>query len=200
MCDDYKDYNHVTVTLPSGEMEWGEFKNRCCREWNWDLPNEEKYKYKQLSNPKLMKYVWNKIGSDILQYQYESTNNRIKFVLYSTHEEVIQRLLPIHYYICFVIDGTGSMSREISRVRLSVGQLIKSFNSKGNTSQFRVVIYRDHCDDILIETFPDGNQFTCKPNTVEDFLKGVIATGGGDGPEAVLDGLETALTGHSVQE
>ena len=141
-----------------------------------------------------MKNIWNKFGQSILDYHYQTQDTDISFVPYTTYEEVNEPLLPLKYNICFVIDGTGSMSRDISRVRISVGQLIKHFASRGSSSEFRVVIYRDHCDEKLIETFPEGKRFTLEQKDVEDFLNSVVATGGGDFPEAVLDGLATAAT------
>ena len=192
MCDDYKD--HTQIQLLGSSIEWGEFKDKCGGEWYWDPHTEENSKMKKEANPKLMKDIWNKFGRGILKYQNQKQSTNISFVPYTTYEEVNEPLLPINYYICFVIDGTGSMNLDITRVRLSVGQLISSFISQGHSAQFRVVIYRDHCDDEIIETFPHGNEFTPEHNTVEDFLNGVEATGGGDFPEAMLDGLATAAT------
>eukprot|EP00800_Vazella_pourtalesii_P014893 TRINITY_DN389_c0_g1_i1.p1 TRINITY_DN389_c0_g1~~TRINITY_DN389_c0_g1_i1.p1 ORF type:complete len:434 (-),score=65.49 TRINITY_DN389_c0_g1_i1:120-1391(-) len=91
-------------------------------------------------------------------------------------------------------NGTGSMSREIERARISVGQFIKKYKERGGEAEFKVVIYRDHCDDNLIETFPQKEKFTSQHKTIEQFLENVEATGGGDNPEAVLDGLATAAT------
>ena len=192
ICDDYKDYTQIN--LPCGVMEWGEFKNKCCSEWDWNIPTEEKYRSKQQSNPKLMKDIWNKFGRGILNYHKQIQKTQISFVPYTTYEEINEPLLPISYFICFVIDGTGSMNLDISRVIMSVRQLIDSFITKGNSAQFRVVIYRDHCDERVIESFPECNVFTPEQNEVENFLTKVEATGGGDFPEAVLDGLATAAT------
>ena len=192
MCDDYKDHNKVI--LPCGEKNWEDFRDLFGSEWDWDVPNDEKYRLKQQANQRFMKCIWNKFGRGILKYHNEKHSTNISYVPYTSYEEVNEPLLPINYYICFVIDGTGSMNLDITRVRVSVRQLISSFISQGNSAQFRVVIYRDHCDDEILETFPIGNEFTPDHNTVENFLNVVIATGGGDFPEAVLDGLATAAT------
>ena len=182
ICDDYKE--HTQINLLGNSLTWEEFKNKCGSEWDWNLPNEEKYKYKQQENPQLMKDVWNKYGNGILNYVNVKQETTITFVPYTTFEQVNEPLLPINYYICFVIDGTGSMNIDIARVIVSVGQLISSFISQGNSSQFRVVVYRDHCDENIIETFPSTNDFTHQQNTVEDFLSNIKTTGGGDFPEA----------------
>ena len=85
MCDDYKNYTHVTS--PCGEMEWGWFKDKCGSEWNWNLPTDEMNTSKQLSNQKIMKDVWNKFGRGILNY-YETQGTRISYVPYTDSEEV----------------------------------------------------------------------------------------------------------------
>ena len=190
MCDDYKDYTQV-LTRGDSISEWGEFKDKCSA-WDWELSTNEKYKSKQHSYRDKMIKIWNKFGPGILNYYREKDGTGITFVPYTTYEEVNTSLLPLDYYICFVIDGTGSMSRDISRAVISVGQLVKRFASRGSSSKFRVVIYRDHCDANIIETFPNGRSFTDQKNTIEEFLRGVEAVGGGDFPEAVLDGLATA--------
>ena len=192
MCDVYQD--QTQIYLPSGATKWGEFKDRCGKEWNWYLPDDDKYRSKQLSNQKLMKDIWNKFGKGILNYYYKKEKTGITFVPYTTYEEVNHSLFSAKYLICFVIDGTGSMCRDIDRAKVSVGQLIQHFKEKGSSSEFRIVIYRDHCDDELIETIPQGNEFTLQQDTVTEFLDNVVATGGGDFPEAVLDGLATAAT------
>ena len=88
MCDIYQD--QTQIYLPSGAIKWGEFKDRCGKEWNWYLPDDEKYRSKQLSNQKLMKDIWNKFGKGILNYYYEKEKTRITFVPYTTYAEVHQ--------------------------------------------------------------------------------------------------------------
>ena len=58
----------------------------------------------------------------------------------------------------------------------------------------RLFIYTDHCDDKLIETFPPDNKFHHNYQSIAKFLNDVIPEGGGDVPEASLDGLAVALT------
>ena len=139
MCDVYKD--HTQVLMPCGSMEWGEFKDKCGAGWNWLLPTDDKYKTKQNSNQDKMINIWDKFGRGILNYYHEKHGTKITFVPYTTYDEVNQTLLSVKYHICFVIDGTGSMRSDISRARLSVGQLIKSFASRGSSSEFRVIGY-----------------------------------------------------------
>ena len=191
MCEDYKD--DTTVNLKLGEnMNWRRFKG-ICNYWDWSLPEDEKYVALQLDNRENMRKIWNKFGKGILNY-YSKTSDKITYVPYTSFEAVTLSLTSIKCYICFVIDGTGSMLTEIKKARISVGQFISKYKEHVAGSAFRVVIYRDHCDDKMIENFPTSASFTSDYEGVQKFLEGVKAYGGGDYPEAVLDGLATAST------
>ena len=189
MCDDYTDKTRVLI--PGQRMNWGEFKEKCGNEWDWTLPKDDKFLAKQRSNREKMRNIWNKFGRGILKYYLDTFGKEIKYIPYSV-DEVYK--ISVKYNICFVIDGTGSMHRDIQRARISVSQFISKYKEIGTQSEFKVVIYRDHCDKNIIEMFPNNNEFTPQHETIQTFLKGVKAKGGGDYPEAVLDGLATAVT------
>ena len=183
MCDDYKDDTRVCI---SGQnINWGEFKDHYGKDWDWNLPNGDKYVALQEKNCENMRKIWNKYGKEILNY-YSTRGTKITFVPYTSFED------PIKYCICFVIDGTSSMITEIKKARISVGQLMSKYQEHEST--FLVVIYRDHCDKKVTEIFPNNNTFTPQHKSIQYFLETVKAYGGGDYPEAVLDGLATATT------
>ena len=188
MCDDYKD--DTRVCLPGRNMNWGKFKIQCGKEWNWDLPDEKKYLVLQQENREKMRAIWNKFGKGILNY-YSTRGTKITYVPY---DDLTKPLTSIEYYICFVIDGTGSMITEINKARVSVGRFIDKYKEHTTELQFKVVIYRDHCDDIIIEKYPSKKLFTPQYKFVQRYLEELKAYGGGDYPEAVLDGLATAAS------
>ena len=192
MCDDYKDSTRVLI--PGQTMNWGEFKEKCGNEWDWTLPTDEKYLAKQRSNREKMIIIWNKFGKAILKYYLDKYKIKIKYIPYTSVDDVYKTQFLVKYNICFVIDATMSMHREIERARISVGQFISKYKERGNESEFKVVIYRDHCDKNIIEIFPNNTKFTPQHESVQQFLEGVEADGGGDYPEAVLDGLATAAS------
>ena len=192
MCDDYKD--DTKVNLSGKSLNWGDFKVKCGGEWIWDLPTESEYRTLQKNNREKMKNIWDKFGQAILKYHFDAKGTNIKYIRYTSTDEVYKTLVSVNYFICFVLDGTGSMHREIDRARISVGRLIKEYKERGSETEFKVVIYRDHCDDKVIEIFPQREKFTSQHKTIEQFLESVKADGGGDYPEAVLDGLATAAT------
>ena len=191
-CDDYNDETQVNV--PCGLKNWGQFKNASGNFWDWSLLDDEKHESNQDSRQVMIK-IWNKFGIAILNYYSQRDGTNIKYVPYKTYVAVKNTyLLSVNFFICLVIDGTASMSKDIKRARVSVGRLMKYFGLRGISPEFKIVIYRDHCDSQLIEKFPPDNSFTNDHSSVENFLAEVNAVGGGDIPEAVLDGLATAAT------
>ena len=141
MCDDYKD--HTKVTLQGRTTTWGQFKEGLSACWEWELLKEEKYRTLQAHNQDKMVRIWNKFGRAILSYYAdEKEGTEIAYVPYISFDEV-HKNLSLRYNICFVIDGTGSMHREIQKVRISVKQFISKYQEQGKESQFNVVIYRD---------------------------------------------------------
>ena len=188
MCDDYQD--NTNVVIQGRTTTWARFKNKWADKWDWTMPEDKHYVNLQKDNRQIMKNIWNKFGKGILHYYYLSNGKSISFVPYDLFNRLTRQ-----YFICFVIDGTVSMATEIKKTRISVGQFIDKYQELAQTAEFKVVIYRDHCDRHVIETFPKHKKFTTQHNAVQDFLSSVQAVGGGDYPEAVLDGLATAATG-----
>ena len=62
---------------------------------------------------------------------------------------------------------------------------------KGGSARYRVVAFRDHkaqgCDWLVQE-----HPFTTDPSVLANQLATLVASGGGDGPEAQIDGLDAA--------
>ena len=192
MCDDFKE--HTNVSLPGESVNWLVFMVDYSHDWYWSLPEDETSKILQYGNKVKMRDIWNKFGRGILYY-YAERGTHITYVPYTSLSEVY-KILEVQFYICFVIDGTMSMLTEIKKVRISVGQIIRKFKQRGKLTRFKVVIYRDHCDKVLLEKYPKDNEFTPDYLGVQTFLNSVEAYGGLDFPEAALDGLATAAT-HS---
>ena len=80
------------------------------------------------------------------------------------------------------------MGTYIKMVKKTVKRLIsvtKPFlkNNKDGI-QFSVISYKDHCDSPVVES-----KNFCNSDEARSFLKDLKAFGGGDYPEAMLDGL-----------
>ncbi len=93
--------------------------------------------------------------------------------------------------LLFLVDTTGSMSEEISRVRdtiQSVSNRIKALPARP-TLRLGMVLYRDKGDEYVTRRRP----FTSDVDAFQAALRGVRADGGGDEPEDLNAGLQQAI-------
>ena len=158
LCDDYND--HTKVQMRNSEVTWAKFKEQTENVWDWSLPNDGEYCTFQQDNRKKMKKIWKKFGRGILNY-HASRGTILRYIPYSKYKNVLKELKSAKYRICFVIDGTSSMRIDIAKARVSVKQLMQIYKKRRNPVEFRIIIYRDHCDrEKIIEVFPPGTNFT----------------------------------------
>jgi hypothetical protein len=93
--------------------------------------------------------------------------------------------------IMFVVDATGSMGDEISFLKSELNDVIDKVEKNRDDVSFRwgSVFYRDESDEYLTRQLP----LTTDAKKLMHFISEQDASGGGDYPEAVTDGLEEAL-------
>ena len=92
-----------------------------------------------------------------------------------------------HLDVVFCIDVTGSMSSYIERSKKVITNMITYFSQSEEKPFYGVVAYRDHPPEetsfiTMIEPLGDAEKAL-------EFVKNLKAQGGGDSPEAVLQGL-----------
>ena len=95
--------------------------------------------------------------------------------------------------VAFVMDATGSMGPYIEQARARIGQIAQSL-AEGEPKpdvRFALVAFRDKGDEFVTRVKP----FTPKLEAMKTYLEQTEAGGGGDTPEAVLEGLKAALVG-----
>ena len=93
--------------------------------------------------------------------------------------------------VLFLIDATGSMGDEITRLRdtmASVSERVSKLPGAPDV-RFGLTVFRDRGDAFVTRTF----DFTGDVSKIETALKDVEAGGGGDTPESVNAGLHDAL-------
>lgn len=102
---------------------------------------------------------------------------------------------PVALDVLFLIDTTGSMSDEIQRVKDTLLSVTKKLRETGKEFDLRyaAVLYKDVGDEYVTSTHP----FTSDIAAFDQALQGVGASGGGDGPESLNQGL--AETVHGVK-
>lgn len=96
----------------------------------------------------------------------------------------------------FVQDTTGSQGPYIQAVKKAIRNICDKISSSGNLSKelirFGLVAFRDHPpqdDTYVTKSF----KLTSEVATIEKILASLIASGGGDGPEAQTAALARAL-------
>ncbi|GAB4145055.1 MAG: hypothetical protein Fur0037_12890 [Planctomycetota bacterium] len=93
--------------------------------------------------------------------------------------------------IVFVFDSTGSMGGMIGATRQTIEDMLEVLRALVPNARFGLVTYRDRGseDEYVVRSLPLGRDFWRARNFVHE----VEADGGGDVPEAVLDGLRAAF-------
>lgn len=93
--------------------------------------------------------------------------------------------------IAFMIDATGSMGDEISYLQAELYDVIEHTKKQFPHDELKMgsVFYRDTNDEYLLKNF----DFTASIPSVISFIKKQNANGGGDYPEAVIEGLEGSV-------
>jgi len=102
--------------------------------------------------------------------------------------------------VAIVVDATGSMQSIIDDLKQRMDDLAATLQRLVPTARVGAVAYRDR-DDSKGPTGPRQSEdfvvkwtdLTFNVKKVQTFLNGLVAEGGGDWPEAVRAGLETAM-------
>jgi HEAT repeat protein len=97
--------------------------------------------------------------------------------------------------LVLVMDATSSMSGVIRATKARLRSVVAQLRRIVPDLRVRIVAYRDRSRDAkFADAFVTlGSPLTHDARVLEDFLAGVPAYGGGDTPEAVLDGLRDAI-------
>lgn len=96
--------------------------------------------------------------------------------------------------VVFLLDSTGSMSDEILSVKSHIQNIIEDTMSGTPQPRVRVgiVTYRDHPPEDGTYVYRKYD-LTDDIDGINDVLRDIDARGGGDGPEALADGLHAAV-------
>ncbi len=98
---------------------------------------------------------------------------------------------PPRIEVAFVVDATGSMGSYIAQARAKIKGIAEDL-ATGDPAphvRFALVAYRDRSDAFVTKV----HAFTDKIAEIKDYLDKTSATGGGDTPEAVLEGVHDAI-------
>ncbi|TXT55996.1 MAG: hypothetical protein BAJATHORv1_30380 [Candidatus Thorarchaeota archaeon] len=96
--------------------------------------------------------------------------------------------------VSFVVDNTGSMGPYIRTVQEKIIQIIRTIKKEELVHRLRVgvISYRDHPPEETTYVI-QRHHLTNDTHKIEEAVMSMSASGGGDGPEAVADGIEAAI-------
>jgi hypothetical protein len=92
--------------------------------------------------------------------------------------------------VAFVLDTTGSMSEEIAGVKATIGKVASQLRRSDLRVRIGMVAFKDRGDEYVTRTYPMTTDIDAFARQVAD----VEASGGGDMPESVNEGLHVALS------
>lgn len=98
--------------------------------------------------------------------------------------------------VAFVIDTTGSMGNQIANVKLFANSIVTTTSARAGAYRFAVVDYRDHpSNGGAVGDYPSALRlnFTDTPAAITAAINALSVGGGGDTPESVWSGINTAL-------
>jgi len=93
--------------------------------------------------------------------------------------------------VAFVLDTTGSMSEEIASVKATIQKVARALSSEQVQVRIGMVEYKDRSDPFVTKVYPMSTNlsaFSAK-------IAGIEASGGGDMPEDMNEGIHVAITG-----
>ena len=91
--------------------------------------------------------------------------------------------------IAFVLDSTGSMSEEIAAVKATIHSVASTLDELGVSARIGLVEFKDRSDRLVTRVYPMTPDFQGFARDVAS----IRASGGGDTPESVNEGLHVAL-------
>lgn len=105
---------------------------------------------------------------------------------------------PVALDVLFLLDATGSMGDEIDRLKATIGTVVAQVGGFESQPDLRLAmtLYRDEGDTFVTSTF----DFTADIDAFRAALNDVVADGGGDYPEALEEGLASALSTPSWRD
>jgi len=103
--------------------------------------------------------------------------------------------------LSFVIDSTGSMSDAIANVKNNITEFAQYLESKGLTLRIGIVEYRDITCDGMDSTVVHKYNYTTwhnNSNQMVETLGTIMANGGGDAPETLVDAMGYLVDGETM--
>ncbi len=108
---------------------------------------------------------------------------------------LIQNLRRNGLDIVLAFDSTGSMGGEIREVKAQVNRIGSALVRLVPKARISICTYRDDGDEYVVKGLP----LTSDVQQIEDYLRSIVASGGGDHPEAVHEGLRWSVNANQFR-
>lgn len=142
--------------------------------------------------------VWDdNLNFDFFKKYLDSSANLSGLLSFSLAEResamqrwTVKRTSNTELDVAFLIDVTGSMGDELRYLQTEVDGIAQRIKTKfpSTTPRFGLVVYRDHDDAFVTRSFDFTNVTEFQTKLGEQ-----MASGGGDFPEAVPEGLDATM-------
>ena len=105
----------------------------------------------------------------------------------------LARVVVRDFDIVFVMDTTGSMSKQIHSLRENLNGIVRVLGKLAPRLRVGFVAYRDQGEAYVTQEFPITRMNKHGYQSLKNFISNLQAKGGGDHPEAVQQGLRKAI-------
>jgi hypothetical protein len=120
-------------------------------------------------------------------FSLEANGNVVDLRLPSARTLPLTRTIDV----AFILDTTGSMSEEIQAVKSTVQKVTASLDGSDVRVRIGMVAYKDRGDEYVTKIYP----MTTALGAFQGEVASIYASGGGDMPESVNEGIHVALNG-----
>ncbi len=110
-------------------------------------------------------------------------------------EGMIQTLRRDGLDIVIAFDSTGSMSGEITQVKQQIKRIGSTLITLVPKARISICTYRDTSDEYVVK----GTPLTGEIQKIDTYLSEISASGGGDTPEAVDEGLRWSVSNNQFR-
>lgn len=95
--------------------------------------------------------------------------------------------------LVFVMDATGSMRQEIADLQRSLLSIIRVLEKMAPSLNIGFVAFKDRTDEYLAQSYPLSPMAGGHLDRIQQFVRSLVARGGGDKPEPVDEALRMAV-------
>ena len=161
---------------------------------------------KPLNKEQVEKHLSLEMDEDVFENAYEPESDPVPIVIFDSELDSIEELKAVD--LVFLLDTTGSMNPYMNGIKRVMRKIIWDIEKclsqyifdEVDILKVALVTYKDHGDETKYYLTQVNFDFTENLKEAVKNIMAVVCCGGGDVPEAVLDGLNVAVNELSWRE